>query len=219
MDPDEVRLMASEGCPPAFIDLALACCSTDRSKRPLMTDILTSLREIEADVITRSTEEPHVGSIKFLGSKGRPGAPQKRRIPSFGQSLKVGKAAATPPQINTHGLHETSDLSEDEEDEEIEAILALNGISLQEHGGGSDTGSWRLDGWMKEYHDAKLAAAEQGTDAHSSGVALTDEPSQLAPNRFVPFAILILAPQIIGTTRRARLEPHFWMIRTSPKAP
>lgn len=71
-----------------------------------MVEILNTLREIETDVIQRSpsNNEPHIGSIKFLGTKGKrmdskavtngggPVRPANRRIPSFGMGVHVRKS-------------------------------------------------------------------------------------------------------------------------------
>jgi len=126
-----------------------------------MFEVLNTLRDIEKDVVQRSLSkaEPHIGSVKFLGTKGKklngnaqgvsPARPGNRRIPSFGMGVHVGKAAQTPeldssdhsglrppgatgPLRSPHRRGESGDPSEDEEDEELEAILALNGVNIRE---------------------------------------------------------------------------------------
>ncbi|KAF8329779.1 kinase-like domain-containing protein [Cantharellus anzutake] len=167
IDPHEVRSRASPDTPPAFLDLALACCATNRKKRPTMAQVLTRLGEIEVELLSRGTtvEEPHIGSIKFLL------APEKkspflnratkrphidRRIPSFGMGIHVGRKPETGPAVETKVPESVraEDPSEDEEDAELEAILAQNGVALQStvDDSGSDM-SWRLTGWMAEYAD------------------------------------------------------------------
>lgn len=126
-----------------------------------MLEVLNTLRDIEADVVQRSSPkgEPHIGSIKFLGTKGKkldlkvhgatPARPGNRRIPSFGMGVHVGKAiqasesgssdysdllppGGTGPLRAPHIRGGSEDPSEDEEDEELEAILALNGVHIRE---------------------------------------------------------------------------------------
>lgn len=127
-----------------------------------MLEVLNTLRDIEADAVqcSLSKGEPHIGSVKFLGTKGKKLAvkgptqgstrPGTRRIPSFGMGVHIGKttqASSSPdysidelrPAGETGPLPRTpymaagsEDPSEDEEDEELEAILALNGVNIRE---------------------------------------------------------------------------------------
>ncbi|KAH8084921.1 kinase-like protein [Cristinia sonorae] len=86
IDKDEILDLASDGCPPAFTQLALDCLVADPKARPTTRIILDRLREIELEVMARSTaEDAHVGSIKFLTGNKRPGAAP--RIPSFGMGV------------------------------------------------------------------------------------------------------------------------------------
>ncbi|KAF9514060.1 hypothetical protein BS47DRAFT_1454752 [Hydnum rufescens UP504] len=173
MDRDEVRMLAPFDCPPDFLSLALDCCTWDPAGRPTMVQILDRLRKIETAVVNRAPqEEPHVGSIKFLSANKRkhgissPGGHHRgsrhnlatRRIPSFGMGVRVGRVAVESPHPDTEDVSVPGvleDPSEDEEDEELEAILARNGFNLKvpDEDHGSDGGSWRLEGWMKEYAD------------------------------------------------------------------
>ncbi|KAG8908248.1 hypothetical protein FRB99_008313 [Tulasnella sp. 403] len=121
IDDIQVRKLASPGCPPALIDLALECCQTRPTARPLMVDVLSRLRAIEVEVATRAeTEVEHVGSIKF--SK-RPSAPP--RIPSFGSG--VMKSIAAP------------ELVEESSDSDEELAAAMQGLASISVGGGSRT--------------------------------------------------------------------------------
>lgn len=121
IDKDEVHDLANEGCPPAFTQLTLECLSEDPKKRPTTRGILDRLREIELEVMTRSTvEDAHVGSIKFLTGNKRPGAAP--RIPSFG--MGVGKNIR-------HEAEHSSDEDSDEE-ELAEALDVLKNVGIQD---------------------------------------------------------------------------------------
>ncbi|KAI0370863.1 kinase-like protein [Pilatotrama ljubarskyi] len=93
IDEDEVRRLASPGCPPTFIALALDCLKQVPSERPTTRQILDRLREIEAEVLARPSEadDIHLGTVKFMSGIRRPGpAP---RIPSFGMGISANGAA------------------------------------------------------------------------------------------------------------------------------
>ncbi|KAI0830155.1 kinase-like protein [Trametes gibbosa] len=105
---DEVRRLASPGCPQAFISLALDCLSQVPSERPTTRDILDRLREIEAEVLARpEADDIHLGTVKFMTGMRRPGAAP--RIPSFGMGVSANGAGtkATDP-------HSSDDDSDDE---------------------------------------------------------------------------------------------------------
>lgn len=91
-----------------------------------MVEVLDRLREIETEVIQTSSakSEPHIGSIKFLGTKGkkvdpkgittngggRPVRPRNQRIPSFGMGINVGKGATTAqPTSSDHLANQDKD--------------------------------------------------------------------------------------------------------------
>lgn len=114
IDPDEVRNLASPGCPPDFLQLCLDCLEVEPANRPTTRDILERLRAIEAEVLLRPTEgdDTNVGSVRFISGGKRPPA---GRIPSFG--VGVGK--------------DIKGSSTDESDDElIEAVLGLSTIKL-----------------------------------------------------------------------------------------
>ena len=122
IEADEVKELASEGCPTGFIALCLDCLANDPAKRPTTRQILERLAAIEAEVLARPNEDSavNVGSIKFMTGGKRPGpAP---RIPSFGQG--VGK------DIRSH-----SDSTDESDDELIEAVMGLSSIGV--------TDSWK----------------------------------------------------------------------------
>ena len=122
IDAAEVHKLAGADCPPAFISLCLDCLNVDTSKRPTTRQILEHLREIEAEVMSRSADEVHVGSIKFMSGTRRPGAAP--RIPSFG--MGVGKDIRHT-SVDPHSSDESSD-----EDFE-EAIQTLKKMDLEDH--------------------------------------------------------------------------------------
>ncbi|KII83851.1 hypothetical protein PLICRDRAFT_47044 [Plicaturopsis crispa FD-325 SS-3] len=107
IDAQEVHQLASPGCPPAFISLALDCLSEDPAARPTTRAVLERLREIEAEILLRPSDgqDLHVGSVKLMSAARRPGAAP--RIPSFGQG--AGKDAP-----HTHAEDSDSDTSDDE---------------------------------------------------------------------------------------------------------
>ncbi|KAI0087607.1 kinase-like protein [Irpex rosettiformis] len=125
---DEVRRLASPGCPPAFIQLSLDCVSGDPKVRPTTRTILDKLREIEAEILARPSEpdDVHVGSVKFLTGMRRPGAAP--RIPSFGVGVgkDLQKNAATPAKSPQNG--HSSD--EDSDEELMQAVLGLSKVNL-----------------------------------------------------------------------------------------
>lgn len=127
VDPDEVRRLASPGCPPAFIELCLNCVKEDPRARPTTREILERLRDIETEVLARPSEpdDAHVGSIKFLTGMRRPGAAP--RIPSFG--MGVGKGIKSDvPSAHTPDGHSSD---EDSDEELMQAVMGLSKVDLQ----------------------------------------------------------------------------------------
>ncbi|PWN48662.1 kinase-like protein [Violaceomyces palustris] len=128
LDADEVREMASDGCPSDFIQLALDCVEEDPCDRPEMRQVVARLRDIEREVMMRAEKDAmsNIGSIRgssihaLLGSKAkkaRPAAPP--RLPSFNGEIKVGRE--TPSRSG----------SEDSSGDEIEeALAALERIGI-----------------------------------------------------------------------------------------
>ncbi|KAF7354495.1 TKL/LISK/LISK-DD1 protein kinase [Mycena venus] len=118
IDVAEVHKLASPGCPPAFLSLAIDCLATDPAARPNTRDILARLRIIEADILARPDEgdDLHVGSVRLMTAGRRAGSGP--RIPSFG--VGVGKDIRG-------GSHNSSNTdTDDSEDELIEAVMALS---------------------------------------------------------------------------------------------
>ncbi|PWY97352.1 kinase-like protein [Testicularia cyperi] len=123
LDADEVREMASDGCPEAFIELALDCVEEDPRDRPDMRQVVSRLRDIERDILLREEAENRyaIGSVRgatlqsIMGSKLKRAAPP--RLPSFNGAVKVG----------TH-----SQASSDDSGDEIEeALAALEKIGVE----------------------------------------------------------------------------------------
>ncbi|TEB17470.1 kinase-like protein, partial [Coprinellus micaceus] len=129
IDADEVRKRVAEdaegqGCPKAFVDLAIECCNTDPSRRPGTRQILERLRVIEAEVLARKEEgDVNVGSVRFISGAKRPHAAP--RIPSFG--MGVGKDIRHGGEKNSGG--EESESSSDDE-ELLEAVERLSKVGL-----------------------------------------------------------------------------------------
>ncbi|OBZ74830.1 putative serine/threonine-protein kinase kinX [Grifola frondosa] len=121
IDEDEVRRLASTGCPPAFIALCLECVALEPATRPTTRVILDRLREIEAELLSRpsQTEDIHLGTARFMSGMRRPGpAP---RIPSFG--MGVGKEIRS-------GSDKNHSSDEDSDDEFSKAVIGLSKIGL-----------------------------------------------------------------------------------------
>lgn len=138
LDEDEVRHLASPGCPPAFVQLCLDCVADDPKARPTTRAILDRLRDIEAEILARPSEpdDVHVGSVKFLTGMRRPGAGP--RIPSFGmgvaKDIKKGAATPTKPRADGHSSDEDSD------EELMQAVLGLSKVNLESAWNGGDQG-------------------------------------------------------------------------------
>ncbi|TKY90369.1 hypothetical protein EX895_000367 [Sporisorium graminicola] len=124
LDADEVREMASEGCPEAFIQLALDCVEEDPRDRPEMRQVVSRLRDIEREVLMREEAENRyaIGSVRgatiqsILGTKLKRAAPP--RLPSFNGALKL------------NGVHSNAH-SDDSGDEIEEALAALEKIGIE----------------------------------------------------------------------------------------
>ncbi|CCM02112.1 uncharacterized protein FIBRA_04189 [Fibroporia radiculosa] len=145
VDHDEVRRLASPGCPAAFITLALDCLSQDPLSRPNTRVILERLREIETEVLSRPSdaEDMHLGTIKFMtGGARRPGAAP--RIPSFGMGVArdirdgTGGPSEPPTMADVH----SSDEAEDSDDEL--AIERLSHVDLNSAWSDASSGKSRF---------------------------------------------------------------------------
>ena len=141
IDPDEVRRLASPGCPPAFVQLALDCLAQDPTLRPNTRIILDKLREIEAEVLSRPSdaEDMHLGTVKFMtGGQRRPGAAP--RIPSFGMGVGREIRNGTSSTMEVH----SSDENTDSDEEYAQTVERLSHVDL--NSAWSDAGSYcRID--------------------------------------------------------------------------
>ncbi|KAK0463124.1 kinase-like domain-containing protein [Desarmillaria tabescens] len=104
IDVDEIRKLASPGCPPDMIALCIDCLATDPAARPVTRDILEP-----------RDEDAHVGSIKFMTGGKRPSAGP--RIPSFG--MGVGK-----------DIRSSGSSTDDSDDELMEAVMGLSSVGV-----------------------------------------------------------------------------------------
>lgn len=152
-DPKIVRQRASPGCPRAFIDLAIACCSLCSADRPSMPEVLAKLRAIELALPEIDTSE-HVGSLR-LRREG------PRALPVFDRSMSVGSevaAAAVDAQLG--GLDD-----EEMEEEMLEEVVldALVNADVQvgpvsgavrPHRGASYFTQWSDDSPGSQYMEA-----------------------------------------------------------------
>jgi LIM domain kinase 1 len=123
LDPDEIRELASPDCPPAFIELAIACVAEEPSHRPTIRAVLEKLMVIERAIIeSQASEGYNVGSLtysaKHAGRQTKSSKlkrPQPGRIPSFKGQVK--------PSYSVTGAIEGGDSSSDEDVDETLAKL------------------------------------------------------------------------------------------------
>lgn len=145
LDSDEIRELASPGCPPAFIELAIDCVTVDPVKRPNIRQVLERLMAIEREIVeaqARSEKTYNVGSLTFTakntgrrkkaagggGGSKRPAGPG--RIPSFQGQIEGPKYSDSEDKDGFGG--ETSD-------EDVDDTLAR--LSKLQIGNGRSTGS------------------------------------------------------------------------------
>jgi LIM domain kinase 1 len=119
IDSDEIHSLASPGCPPGFIQLAIDCLMEDPQARPGTREILERLRIIEAEILAlpNEGEDLHTGSIKFITGSKRPGTAP--RIPSFGQG--VGK-----------NIRSTLASDDESDDELVQAVMGLENVTVND---------------------------------------------------------------------------------------
>lgn len=138
LEEDEVREMASPGCPADFIQLSLDCCQVEPQNRPDMRQVIKRLRLIEQEVIQQEIKKGtlnNVGSLrgsslhaimrsskKKQANGTRPKAP---RLPSFEGQIKVASSASA---IKEESPERASSESSDEDMEE--ALKALENVNI-----------------------------------------------------------------------------------------
>lgn len=157
LDPAEVRQLASPGCPPSFITLALDCANVDPAARPKMNEVLGRLRIIELEILARSSGSgEHVGSLKLIPAGGGGGRPNiGKRIPSFGQGIgkdirsSSSKIAGQQRPRSDHSNCDDGTSSGEEGNVDVEDLNEILN-SLGKKGGGAltvDGGTWRTARW------------------------------------------------------------------------
>ncbi|EAU87632.1 TKL/LISK/LISK-DD1 protein kinase [Coprinopsis cinerea okayama7 len=209
IDPEEVRKLATPGCPEDFLKLCLDCLNTEPARRPGTREILDRLRLIEAEVLARPAEDGdvNVGSVRFISGARRPGAAP--RIPSFG--MGVGKDIR-----GGSGMSSASSASSDESDEELmEAVsrLTITKAGLEERSAWSTSSSVQplLDnqhtpnGSTYSTSVIRQAAHSNTPSAPALSSILTIRPSP-DPNR-VPEHVLPATTSDISHASTASVDP------------
>lgn len=128
LDSDEIRELASPGCPPAFIELAIDCVTVDVAARPTIRQVLERLMTIEREVVEAqaATEKTYnVGSLTFTakntgrrggGGSKRPAGPG--RIPSFQGQIEG-------PKYSDSEKEETGETSDEDVDDTLAKLSKL----------------------------------------------------------------------------------------------
>lgn len=128
LDSDEIRDLASPGCPPAFVELAIDCVTVDVAARPNIRQVLERLMDIEREVVESQaiTEKTYnVGSLTFTakntgqrrgGGSKRPAGPG--RIPSFQGQIQT-------PKYSDSEKDETGETSDEDVDDTLAKLSKL----------------------------------------------------------------------------------------------
>ncbi|KAG8846390.1 hypothetical protein FRB96_002003 [Tulasnella sp. 330] len=230
IDADEVRKLASPGCPPELIALALECCETSPAKRPTMVTILSRLRAIEIEVASREAEaDQHVGSIKFLSASKRPNpAP---RIPSFGAGMGSGIRMSQQAEDIKIEEESTSDDGGDTDEELEAAIKGLQSVRVKDANGNSSKvalGSVTTSSWISPADIFKEGNGTRIAGDKEKPLIDIDEP---AGSAFAEYSTTVIrshkkdtsatAPSIasILTARPIEGEPGVTAATTAPMSP
>lgn len=134
LDEDEIRDMASEGCPEAFVDLCIDCVEVEPENRPDMREIVARLRDIENEVVEREMRESQGRTLRSVGSVR--GTSLKAVLGGAGGSKRPGVGPRMPSfdgqvQLSQQQVHEHEE-DEDEDEEELESALAqLEAVSFE----------------------------------------------------------------------------------------
>ena len=123
ISPTEIHSLASPHCPPSLISLALSCLSLTPSDRPQVLSILSSLRSIEAEVL--SMEARGIGLSPADGGRGTWNVGSI----SFAGTTKRGRKKASPGMPDFESTRRESEGSEGSEDLEV-AMLALAEVKV-----------------------------------------------------------------------------------------
>lgn len=144
VDVDEIREMASDGCPADFIQLCIDMTKVEPDERPDMRQIIRRLRVIEQEIVSREHAKGtlnNVGSLRgaslaaVLGNKSnRNKKSTSRRLPSFDGQIstsQVNKIRQTPIQEERHERNASDSSDEDVE----EALRALEKMTIGQKNG------------------------------------------------------------------------------------
>ena len=147
LDADEVREMASEGCPTAFIDLILDCVEEDPRDRPDMRQVVARLRDIEREVLQKEDKQNryNIGSVRgsslssIMGTRSKKSSPPK--LPSFNGAVKLGGHSR-------EGSNETTSSSGDELEEALAALekIGINPDDPKTNGSVKATSTFKVAG-------------------------------------------------------------------------
>lgn len=170
LDSDEIRELASPGCPPAFIALAIDCVTVDVEKRPNIRQVLERLMAIEREVVEAQAaveKTYNVGSLTFTAKNTgrRRGGKDKRppgpgRIPSFQGQIEGPKYSDSEKEEDFTG--ETSD-------EDVDDTLAK--LSKLQIGNGRNNGGGGGSAFYLNADNAK-GTSHLGTESEVSDTAL-----------------------------------------------
>lgn len=127
LDAEEIRELASPGCPPAFVQLAIDCVTVDVAARPDIRQVLERLMAIEREVVEAQAaveKTYNVGSLTFTakntgrrrGGSKRPAGPG--RIPSFQGQIEG-------PKYSDSERDETGETSDEDVDDTLAKLSKL----------------------------------------------------------------------------------------------
>ncbi|PWN37278.1 kinase-like protein [Meira miltonrushii] len=144
VDVDEIKEMASDGCPADFIQLCIDMTKIEPDERPDMRQVIRRLRVIEQEIVNREFKKGtlnNVGSLRghslaaVLGNKSAKNKKSTaRRLPSFeGQisTSQINKIRQTPIQEESHERNGSDSSDEDVE----EALRALEKMTIGQKNG------------------------------------------------------------------------------------
>ncbi|KAK9894595.1 kinase-like protein [Cystobasidium minutum MCA 4210] len=189
LDSDEIRELASPGCPPAFIELAIDCVTVNVEKRPNIRQVLERLMAIEREVVEAQAaveKTYNVGSLTFTakntgrrrGGK-RPAGPG--RIPSFQGQIEGPKYSDSEKE----DFGETSD-------EDVDDTLAK--LSQLQIGNGRTKSAFYLNA---ESANGTSNLGSQGQDS-ATGLARPDTYSVIKGSKTASrSSILFLDPAFV----------------------
>ncbi|CAO1636117.1 unnamed protein product [Parajaminaea phylloscopi] len=205
LDTDEIRDMASEGCPEGFIQLCIDCVHVEPHMRPVMRDVVRRLRDIEMEVVQREQQRElqrgntlkSVGSVRGASiaavtgkASRRNGASSRRppagpRLPSFEGQVRLSSHVERRSPSSESSQSSGSAFSADDDDEDLEAALAqLEGIQVgtdpvADAGQSSIKVSGHGNPWWSDCEGSMLPTLPRSwlpSQAENRGVTDTQEP-------------------------------------------